>query len=59
MQSISDTRWECGLRSSVELLVEHGADITLTNTDGKSAAMLAEEEGHHDISKYLSELVAT
>ena len=45
--------WE-GHRSIVKLLLKHGADTTLLNSERRSALMLAESEGRAGIVKLLS-----
>jgi len=40
----------------VKLLVEHGADLSLKDNEGKTAAMIARENGHNDIADYLDPL---
>lgn len=38
----------------VEVLVEHGADLTLVNVDGETAYEIAVRLGYHDIAKTLN-----
>ncbi|MFZ3265591.1 MAG: ankyrin repeat domain-containing protein [Terriglobales bacterium] len=42
-----------GDRPMIELLLQHGADPRLANDEGKTAAMVADEKGHHEIAKLL------
>jgi ankyrin repeat protein len=42
-----------GDRAMVELLQRHGADVTLVNDDGKTAAAVAREKGHEDVAGML------
>ena len=44
--------WE-GHTSIVKLLLNHGADTTLLNSERRSALMLAESEGHAGIVRLL------
>jgi ankyrin repeat protein len=37
----------------VELLLQHGADPTLANREGKTPAMIAKEKGHNEIADLL------
>lgn len=49
---------EAALRGHVELvrlLLLHGADPSLRNADGKDAAALARENGHHDVVALLDQ----
>jgi ankyrin repeat protein len=38
----------------VEILLEHGADPTLANDDGKTPATVATEKGHKEIAALLA-----
>jgi ankyrin repeat protein len=40
----------------VELLVEYGADHSLTDVDGDNAAFFARQAGHEEVAKYLRSL---
>lgn len=42
-----------GDRPMVDLLLGHGADPKLANDEGKTAAMVAREKGHHEIAALL------
>jgi uncharacterized protein len=42
-----------GDRAMVELLLRHGADVTLANDEGKTAAMIARDKGHTDVAGLL------
>ena len=44
--------WE-GHTSIVKDLLKHDADASLVNSEGQSARMLAESEGHRDVVKVL------
>lgn len=43
-----------GHRDVVEHLLAHGADASIKNTEGKTAAMLAEAKGHSEIAALLA-----
>jgi ankyrin repeat protein len=47
-----------GDRSSLDLLLKHGADRAITNNDGKTAADIARERGHGEIAERLAARVA-
>ena len=47
--------WE-GHTSIVKLLLKHGADASLVNTEHKSALMLAESEGNREVVKALKNM---
>ena len=44
-----------GLLEVVKRLLEHGADVRTRNRDGKTAADLAAEQGHRDVTRLLEE----
>ena len=43
-----------GDRASLDLLLKHGADGSITNKDGKTAADIARERGNEEIGKVLA-----
>jgi ankyrin repeat protein len=43
-----------GDRASLDLLLKHGADRSIKNSDGKTAADLARERGHQEIAERLA-----
>ncbi|MGB0040265.1 MAG: ankyrin repeat domain-containing protein, partial [Terriglobales bacterium] len=42
-----------GDRAMVELLLRHGADVTLVNDDGKTPAAVAREKEHGEVAGML------
>ncbi len=44
-----------GDRTSLELLLKHGADRTIKNKDGKTAKDIATERGHEDVARILAD----
>jgi ankyrin repeat protein len=47
-----------GDHASLDLLLEHGADASIKNNDGKTARDIARERGHHEIAEILASRIA-
>jgi len=47
-----------GDRASLDLLLEHGADTSIQNNDGKTASDIARERGHQEIAERLASRMA-